>query len=95
MELARALAAAPKLLMLDEPAAGLNREEVDALAREIQGLRDRRGVAVLLVEHHMGLVMRISDRVVALDFGRCIAEGTPAEVRADPETLRAYLGDLH
>ena len=95
VELARALAAAPKLLMLDEPAAGLNREEVDALAREIQGLRDRRGVAVLLVEHHMGRVMRISDRVVALDFGRCIAEGTPAEVRADPETLRAYLGDLH
>ena len=94
VELARALAASPRLLMLDEPAAGLNRAEADSLARDIQALRDRRGVSVLLVEHHMNLVMRISDRVAALDFGRCIADGTPDEVRAHPEVLRAYLGDL-
>jgi branched-chain amino acid transport system ATP-binding protein len=92
VELARALAISPKLLLLDEPAAGLNHEEVDALAGEIVAIRDRRGVAVLLVEHHMNLVMRISDQVVALDFGRLIADGTPDEVRAHPEVIRAYLG---
>ena len=70
VELARALAIEPKLLLLDEPAAGLNHEEVDALGSEIRSIRDRRGVSVLLVEHHMNLVMRISDQVVALDFGR-------------------------
>ncbi len=92
VELARALAISPKLLLLDEPAAGLNHEEVDALAGEIVGIRDRRGVSVLLVEHHMNLVMRISDQVVALDFGRLIADGTPAAVRAHPDVIRAYLG---
>ncbi len=92
VELARALAIEPKLLLLDEPAAGLNHEEVDALGAEIRAIRDRRGVSVLLVEHHMNLVMRISDQVVALDFGRLIANGTPDEVRANPEVIRAYLG---
>jgi branched-chain amino acid transport system ATP-binding protein len=92
VELARALAISPKLLLLDEPAAGLNHEEVDALASEIVRLRDQRRLSVLLVEHHMNLVMRISDQVVALDFGRLIADGAPAEVRAHPDVVRAYLG---
>jgi len=92
VELARALAIEPKLLMLDEPAAGLNHEEVEGLAEEIRAIRERRGVAILLVEHHMNLVMRTSDQVVALDFGRVIADGTPERVRADPEVARAYLG---
>jgi branched-chain amino acid transport system ATP-binding protein len=92
VELARALAIGPKLLLLDEPAAGLNHEEVDALSDDIRAIRDRRGVAILLVEHHMNLVMRASDQVVALDFGRVIADGTPEAVRANPEVVRAYLG---
>ncbi|HKN30397.1 MAG TPA: ABC transporter ATP-binding protein [Roseiarcus sp.] len=92
VELARALAVDPKLLLLDEPAAGLNHEEVDALSDEIRAIRDRRGVAILLVEHHMNLVMRVSDQVVALDFGRVIADGRPEQVRANPDVVRAYLG---
>ncbi len=79
-------------MLLDEPAAGLNHEEVDALGDEIRAIRDRRGVAILLVEHHMNLVMRVSDQVVALDFGRIIADGRPDEVRANPNVVRAYLG---
>ncbi len=92
VELARALASDPTLLLLDEPASGLNHEEVGVLGAVIRDIRDRLGVTILLVEHHMNLVMSISDLVVALDFGRKIAEGTPDEVRAHPEVVQAYLG---
>jgi branched-chain amino acid transport system ATP-binding protein len=92
VELARALAAEPKLLLLDEPASGLNHEEVSQLGALIRDLRERFRLTVLLVEHHMGLVMSISERVVALNFGRLVAQGTPAEVREHPELVKAYLG---
>lgn len=92
VELARALATQPKLLLLDEPACGLNHEEVSALGETIRRIRDERGLTVLLVEHHMGLVMSISDKVIALNFGRHIAEGTPSEIQAHPEVIAAYLG---
>jgi branched-chain amino acid transport system ATP-binding protein len=90
IELARALAAAPDLLMLDEPASGLSHEEVDELAGLIEDVRA--DMTVLLVEHHMGMVMRLSDTVVVLDFGRVVATGTPDQVREDPAVLAAYLG---
>jgi branched-chain amino acid transport system ATP-binding protein len=90
IELARALAADPDLLMLDEPASGLSHEEVDELAGVIEDVRA--DMTVLLVEHHMGMVMRLSGTVVVLDFGRVVATGTPAQVREDPAVLAAYLG---
>ena len=93
VELARALAMQPKVLMLDEPVAGMNREETEDMARFILDIQEERGVTVLLIEHDMGLVMDIASHVVVLNFGEVIGRGTPAEVRANPEVVRAYLGD--
>ena len=95
VELARALAGRPSLLLLDEPAGGLNHGEVEELGGLFLAIRERLGTTVLLVEHHMGLVMKYSDQVVALNFGRVIADGAPDEVRGNPAVAEAYLGARH
>jgi branched-chain amino acid transport system ATP-binding protein len=93
VELARALACRPHVLLLDEPAAGLNSGEVDQLVDHLNALRASQGLAIVLIEHNMGMVMRLAERIFVLNFGCKIAEGTPSEIQANPAVLSAYLGE--
>jgi branched-chain amino acid transport system ATP-binding protein len=95
VELGRALAMEPKLLLLDEPVAGMNLEETEDMARYILDVRDELGIPLIMVEHDMGLVMDLADRVMVVDFGRPICTGTPREVQDNPDVIRAYLGEEH
>ncbi|NUQ38610.1 MAG: ABC transporter ATP-binding protein [Caldilineales bacterium] len=95
VELGRALALEPRLLLLDEPMTGMNQEEKEDMARFILDTYERRDVTILLIEHDMGLVMDIADRVIVLDFGKKIAEGTPEEIKQNPDVIKAYLGQEH
>ena len=92
LEIARALATEPKLLLLDEPAAGMNPQETEELTTFIHDIREKFKLTILLIEHHMNLVMNISDRIYVIDFGKEIAEGTPEEIQADQKVIDAYLG---
>jgi branched-chain amino acid transport system ATP-binding protein len=93
VELGRALAMEPELLLLDEPVAGMNLEETEDMARFILDIREELGITMILVEHDMGLVMDIADRILVLDFGEVIATGTPAEIQRDDNVIKAYLGE--
>ncbi|MHB8328212.1 MAG: ABC transporter ATP-binding protein [Acidimicrobiales bacterium] len=95
VELARALAMEPTLLLLDEPVAGMSREERSEISDLVKAIHDKRSLTIVLVEHDMGVVMSLAQRVLALDFGRTIAIGTPAEIQANDEVIRAYLGEAH